>query len=259
MRDNPVKESLARGEVVLGTMVTEFVTPGIARLAAAAGAEFVLLDMEHTGYEYERMRGVIAAAEASDVVTLLRVPDSDYQFISRGLDIGAMGVMLAAVGSVEEAKAIAAAARFPPAGRRGFGLLLRRDEFEPEGLPATLAKVNESTMTLVQIENAAGLEAVEEIAAVDGVDALWIGHFDLTASLGIPGDFTNERFLAAVERVTAAGRENGKPTGIVCGSVEQGLDFLERGFRLLAYSIDILLYQDALRDGLARLAAARER
>ena len=172
MRANPVKEALARGGTVLGTMVTEFATPGIGRLAAAAGAEFVLLDMEHTGYEYERMRGVIAAAEASDIATLMRVPDSDYQFISRGLDIGAMGVMLAAVGSVQEAEAIAAAARFPPAGRRGFGLLLRRDEFSPEGLPATLAEVNDSILTLAQIESTEGLDAVENIAAVDGIDTL---------------------------------------------------------------------------------------
>jgi 2-dehydro-3-deoxyglucarate aldolase/4-hydroxy-2-oxoheptanedioate aldolase len=257
MRSNPVKEALARGEAALGTMVTEFTTPGIARLAAGAGADFVLFDLEHSGYDYDRMRGVLAAAEASAAVPFLRVPDADYNYVARGLDIGALGVMVAAVESAEEAASIAAAARFPPAGRRGFGLLLQRDEFEPEGLAATLAKVNESTMTLAQIESRAGLEAVEEIAAVEGIDVLWIGHFDLSASLGIPGEFSSPQFVAAVDRVLAAAEACGKHVGMVCGSVDEGAELLARGFRLLAYSIDIVLYQDALREGLAGLAASR--
>ncbi len=258
MRTNPVKEALARGEVALGTMVTEFATPGIARLASGAGAEFILFDLEHTGYDYERMRNVLAAAEARNVVPFLRVPDADYQFVSRGLDIGALGIMVASVESAEEAASIAASARFPPVGKRGFGLLLQRDDFLPEGLPATLEHVNATTMTLTQIETAAGLDAVEQIAAVDGVDVLWIGHFDLSASLGIPGDFANARFRDAVDRVLAAGEKSGKPVGMVCSSVEEGAALLRRGFRLLAYSIDVLLYQDALRAGLSRLSDVRD-
>ncbi len=258
MRENPVKRALADGGVVIGTMVTEFATPGIARLAAGAGAEFVLFDLEHTGYDVERMRGVLAAAEASRVVPFLRVPDADYHFVSRGLDIGAMGLMVPSVESADEARAIAEAARFPPVGRRGFGLLLLRDEFEPDGLSATLRKVNEATMTLVQIETAAGVERVDEIAAVDGIDVLWIGHFDLTASLGIPGDFADARYTDALERVLAAGRAHGKPVGMVAGSVEEGTQPLERGFQLLAYGIDLLVYQDALRAGIDALAAARD-
>ena len=258
MRSNPVKEALARGEVAFGTMVTEFATPGVARLAAGAGAEFILFDLEHTGYDYERMRNVLAAAEASYVVPFLRVPDADYQFVSRGLDIGALGVMVASVESAEEAASIAAAARFPPAGRRGFGLVLQRDDFLPAGLAATLEHVNEATMTLVQIETAAGLDAVEQIAKVDGIDVLWIGHFDLSASLGIPGDFANVRFRDAVDRVLAAGEASEKPVGMVCSSVEEGAELVSRGFRLLAYSIDIILYQDALRDGISRLEGVRE-
>jgi 2-dehydro-3-deoxyglucarate aldolase/4-hydroxy-2-oxoheptanedioate aldolase len=112
-------------------------------------------------------------------------------------------------------------------------------------------------MTLAQIESRAGLEAVEEIAAVEGIDVLWIGHFDLSASLGIPGEFSSPQFVAAVDRVLAAAEACGKHVGMVCGSVDEGAELLARGFRLLAYSIDIVLYQDALREGLAGLAASR--
>ncbi len=198
------------------------------------------------------MRTVLAAARAADTVPFLRVPDAAYDLIARGLDLGALGVMVPAVESAAEARLVASAARFPPAGRRGFGLLMR-DEWEPEGVPATIAKANAETLVLVQIETAAGLDAVEEIAAVEGVDVLWIGHFDLTASLGVPGDFASHRYREAVDRVLAAGAASGKPVGMVCGSPEEGAALVGRGFRLLAYSIDIVVYEDAVRAGLDAL------
>lgn len=252
MRGNPVKHRLDAGEVVLGTMVTEFATPAVARLTAAAGAEFTLFDLEHSGYGIDRMRTVLAAARSADTIPFLRVPDAAYDLIARGLDIGALGVMVPAVESADEARLIADAARFPPVGRRGFGLLLR-DEWEPEGVPATLEKANAETIVLVQIETAAGLDAVDEIAVVDGIDVLWIGHFDLTASLGIPGDFSNRRYHEAVDRIVAAGAAAGKPVGMVCGSPKEGRGLVERGFRILAYSIDVILYEDAVRAGLDEL------
>jgi 2-keto-3-deoxy-L-rhamnonate aldolase RhmA len=234
-------------------MVTEFATTGVARLAARAGAEFVLFDLEHTGYGIERMRETLAATAAADVVPFLRVPDAEYDLIARGLDLGALGVMVPAVESADEARLVADSARFPPLGRRGFGMLFR-DQWLDDDVPATIEHVNREVMTLVQIETAAGLEAVDEIAAVEGIDVLWIGHFDLSASLGIPGQFDGETFRTAVDRVLAAGAVRGKPVGMVCGSVEEGRSLLGRGFRLLAYSIDIWIYEDALRQGIAGLA-----
>jgi 2-keto-3-deoxy-L-rhamnonate aldolase RhmA len=250
VRRNSVRQTLAAGGASVGTMVTEFATTGVARLAARAGAEFVLFDLEHTGYGIERMRETLAAAAAADIVPFLRVPDAEYDLIARGLDLGALGVMVPAVESAQEARLVADSARFPPAGRRGFGMLFR-DQWLDEGVPATIEHVNSEVQTLVQIETAAGLEAVDEIAAVDGIDVLWIGHFDLSASLGVPGEFDGDVFRSAVDRVLAAGAARAKPVGMVCGSVEEGRSLLARGFRLLAYSIDIWIYEDALRQGLA--------
>jgi 2-dehydro-3-deoxyglucarate aldolase/4-hydroxy-2-oxoheptanedioate aldolase len=248
LRENAVKRTLAEGGVAIGTMVVEFATPGVARLAARAGAEFVLFDMEHTGYGFERMRWVLAAARSSPVVPFLRVPDADYHLVARGLDIGALGLMVPSVESAAEAQLVVSAARYPPLGRRGLGLVFR-DEWHPDGVPATLEERNEETLVIVQIETAAGLEAVEEIAAVDGVDLLWVGHFDLSASLGIPGDFGAAEYAHAVDRILAAG----KPVGIVCTSVAEGRSAIERGFRCIGYSFDLWLYEDALAAGLAEL------
>jgi 2-dehydro-3-deoxyglucarate aldolase/4-hydroxy-2-oxoheptanedioate aldolase len=251
LRENTVKRTLAAGGIAVGTMVVEFATPGIARLAARAGADFVLFDMEHTGYSFERMRWVLAAARASAVVPFLRVPDSAYDLVARGLDVGALGLMVPSVESAEEARAVVDAARYPPLGRRGLGLVFR-DDWHPDGVPATLRERNEETLVIVQIETAAGLEAVEEIAAVGGVDLLWIGHFDLSASLGIPGDFEANEYRSAVVRILGAG----KPVGIVCAGVEEGRSAIERGFRCIGYSFDLWIYEDALQAGIAGLRAA---
>lgn len=251
MRENPVRRRLENGGVSIGTMVTEFATTGVARIAASAAAEFVLYDMEHTGYDMGHMRSVLAAARAADVVPFLRVPDGSYQHVARALDSGALGVMVPTVGSVEEARVIAEASRFPPLGRRGFGIW--RDDWHPDGVGATTEHLNDQVMTLVQIETVGGLDAVEGIAAVDGVDVLWIGHFDLSISLGVPGEFESDVFVAAVDRVLAAAARNGKPVGQVCSSVAEGRALLGRGFRLLAYGIDVPLYEDALRTGVAGL------
>jgi 2-keto-3-deoxy-L-rhamnonate aldolase RhmA len=235
-------------------MVTESATTGVARLAARAGAEFVLFDLEHSGYGIERLRETLAATRGLDLVPFLRVPDAEYDLIARGLDIGALGVMVPAVESGNEARLVADSARFPPVGKRGFGMLMR-DAWHEDGVLATIEEVNREVLTLVQIETADGLEAVDEIAAVEGIDILWIGHFDLTASLGVPGEFTSETYLGALERVLEAGERHGKPVGMVCGSVDEGRALFDRGFRLLAYSIDIWLYEDALKAGIAGLRA----
>jgi 2-keto-3-deoxy-L-rhamnonate aldolase RhmA len=232
-------------------MVVEFATPGIARLAARAGADFVLFDMEHTGYGFEHMRWVLAAARSTPIVPFLRVPDATYDLVARGLDIGAMGVMVPAVESLEEARAVVDAARYPPLGRRGLGLVFR-DEWHVDGVPPTLASRNEETLVILQIETASGLEAVEEIAALEGVDLLWVGHFDLSASLGVPGEFQSDPYRRAVERILTAG----KPVGIVCTTVEEGVAAIELGFRCVGYSFDLWIYEDALQAGIAGLRAA---
>jgi len=251
MRTNPVKRRLAAGEVVVGTMVWELMTPAVFRIAEGAGAEFVLFDQEHPPWSLERIRDLIAAGRAGDVVPFVRVPDAEYHFVARTLDAGALGVMIPSCTGAAEAQDVVSWAKYPPVGVRGFGL--PSYELDPAGIGETSAKANEEQMVIVQIETLAGLEEVEAIARVEGVDLLWIGHFDLTSSLGIPGDFSSPLFEAAVDRVLAAGEAAGKPVGLMVASVEDGRRFLDRGFRCLAYGIDAALYEDALRAGIAAL------
>ena len=256
MRENPVKRALAAGETSLGTMVCEFLTTNVPRLVRSAGADWVLYDLEHSGFGIDRMRDLLPATNATGLVPLVRVPDAVYDSISRVLDLGALGVMIPGCESADEARMLVESARFPPQGKRGFGLLYQ-DVWEPDGLPATMAKANAETLLIAQIETAAGLEAVDEIAAVDGLDVLWIGQFDLTTSLGIPGQFDTDAFRDAVARVLAAAHGAGKHVGMVCASVEDCRAMLAQGLSIVGYSFDTWLLEGALREGLTELRALR--
>lgn len=256
MRENPVKRTLADGGVALGTMVFEFATTGIARLAAAAGAEFVVFDQEHTGASLETVRMFTATARACDLVPLVRVPATEYHLLAGALDVGPMGVMVPMVERGEQARLIVASAKYPPLGRRGVGILYR-DDWVDGSIAATMEQVNRELLLIAQVETAAGVERADEIGAVEGIDVLWIGHYDLTTSLGIPGQFDHADYLAAVDHLLDVSRRTGKALGVMAGTVEDGLWALERGFRAVAYGGDLWLYQEALRGGLAQLDAAR--
>ena len=248
VRENPVKHKLAAGETSVGLIVGEFVTTGIGRLAAGAGAEFAMLDMEHGGVDIGQTKNALAAMRGAGIVPLVRTSSTGYHLISQPLDAGAMGLMVPMVESAEQARAIVAAAKYPPAGGRGVGVFYA-DDIEPDGLAATLRKSNDELLLIAQIETVAGVEHVEEIAAVDGIDVLWIGHFDLTTSLGTPGEFWNAPHTAAVERVFAACRANGKTVGSMANDAADLRSLAEKGFTMLAYN-DAMLFGAALRAAL---------
>jgi len=253
MRANTVKRTLLAGGVSLGTMVFEFDSTGIGRLLATAGAEFVVFDMEHTGWGLETLRMLMATTRPTGVVPIVRVPATQYHFLARSLDIGAMGLMVPMVESVEQARQIVQSAKYPPAGRRGAAFAMAHDDYEAADLVDTMRSANEEVLLIAQIETALGLENVEAIAALDGIDILWVGQFDLTNFLGIPGQFGHPRLKGALERVVRAARQHGKAAAILVTSVDEGRAMLAQGFRCLAYGGDLWLYQQALRQGITAL------
>jgi 2-dehydro-3-deoxyglucarate aldolase/4-hydroxy-2-oxoheptanedioate aldolase len=253
MRANPVKRTLRAGGVSLGTMVFEFDSTGLGRLMATAGAEFVVFDMEHTGWTLETLRMLIATTRPAGVVPMVRVPAVQYHFLARALDIGAMGLMVPMVDTAEQARLIVQSAKYPPVGRRGAAFAVAHDDYVMGDLVETMRLANEEGLLIAQIETAVGLENVEEIAAVDGIDVLWVGQFDLTNFLGIPGQFSHPRLKGALDRVVRVARQHGKSAAILVMSVDEGRAMLAQGFRCLAYGGDLWLYQQALRQGLSAL------
>jgi 2-dehydro-3-deoxyglucarate aldolase/4-hydroxy-2-oxoheptanedioate aldolase len=256
MRDNPVKAKLAAGGCAVGAMVFELFAPAIPQLCRNAGAEFVLYDMEHTGLSFETLKTQFALCRGLPIVPMVRVPRGEYHFIARALDVGALGVMVPMVNTADEARQIVACTRYPPQGRRGAAFGFAHDDYEGGEVVAKIAALNARTLVIPQIETREGLDNVEAIAAVPGVDALWVGHFDLTNFMGISGQFQHPDYLAAIERIVAACEAHGKTAGFLAVDDGWALDYAAKGFRLMGYGIDQALLQRALGNGLEVLRAA---
>ncbi len=255
MRRNPVLERLRTGGVAVGTFAIELASPSLARVAATAGAEFIALDQEHSGFGSETVRSFLAGARAADIVPLIRVASKHSEPLSLALDLGALGVIVPFIESAEEATAAVSSLKYPPLGRRGFGLL-HLDEHDGAVGPY-MAEANDRTMVVVQIESRSGLDDVERIASVAGVDVLWIGQFDLTASLGIPGQFDSPLWEEALDRVVSACRAAGKAAAIAAETPAEVEPLLERGFRCISFGHDLTLFRRGLAEGVTAVREIR--
>lgn len=257
MRENPVKRTLSAGGVAVGTMVFEFTTPGIGRIAEAAGADFVLFDQEHTPWGLETLAGAMTVMRFTRPVPFVRVPTLQPHLISRLLDAGALGVMVPLVEAPEQAARIVEVAKYPPSGHRGVSGGLAHDDYRGDDVAGTMRLANTETLLIAQIESARGVERAREIASVEGIDVLWMGQMDLSTSLGVAGQYGHPTYLAALEAIVAAAEESGKAAGFLAFSHEEGLALHKMGFRCIAYRSDIGLYRDALACGITALRAAR--
>ncbi|MDB5805837.1 MAG: hpch/hpai aldolase [Betaproteobacteria bacterium] len=250
MRDNPVKAKIARGERAFGAMIFELFSSGLPQICKNAGAEFILYDMEHTGLGFETLKTQFALCRGLGIVPMVRVPRGEYHFIARALDVGALGVMVPMVGTAEEAAHIVSCTRYPPLGRRGAAFGFAHDDYQGGDVAAKITALHARTMVIPQIETDEGLRNVEAIAAVDGVDALWVGHFDLTNFMGIPGQFQHPDYLAGITHVVNACEANGKTAAFLATDDAWARDYAAKGFRLMAYGIDQAMLQNALQSGL---------
>jgi 2-keto-3-deoxy-L-rhamnonate aldolase RhmA len=252
----PFKESLGKQDLKVGAFILEFISPGIGDIYKAAGCDFALLDLEHTGFTYETAKTVTKYMQAADLPLIVRVPSKDYHDISRALDVGADGVMLPMVSSIEEAKRIVQSAKYYPEGARGVAMGLAQDRFRASPLIDAFSANNNRTILALQIENLGGVDAADEIAALDGVDILWVGHMDLSVSMGIPGQFENPKFKTAIERVHRACRKHGKSMARVAASVEQSAELYRDGFDVQTYLADVWILQNAITKGISEMRQA---
>ena len=227
-------------------MVFEFFTPGISRILANAGARFAIYDMEHTGMGYETLKWLFATSGGLNMESMVRVPTGGYTWIARALDLGARGVMVPMVETLSQAEELVRACRYPPAGRRGAAFGFAQCDYLGGSVVEKMHDYHARTLLIAQIETERGLQNVEEIASVDGVDVLWVGHFDLSNFMGIPGQFDHPDFLAAMQHVAQVAKKHGK----VAGFMATDKSWIERaksmGYTMLAAGTDTGLLQQAL-------------
>jgi 2-keto-3-deoxy-L-rhamnonate aldolase RhmA len=237
----------------LGTYIGEFSTSALGPILKSANCEFAMVDMEHSGFTFETVKDLLRFLHGAGIPTMLRPPSKDYKDIARACDIGAQGVMPPMLDTPAQARAILEYMKYAPVGRRGIALGIAHDDYAPGPVVDKLDNANKRTAFVALIETATGVDNVEEIASIDGVDCLWIGHFDLTASLGIRGQFDHKDYLDAVARIRAAARANGKAMGRLAASVEDAVALHALGFEMLLYSGDVGLLQSGLSSGIREI------
>ena len=246
MRGNPVKTKLAQGAHAFGAMFFEFFSPGVPQIAKNAGAEFILFDMEHAGTDIGLMKQMFALCRGLDIVPMVRVPTTQYHFIARMLDLGAMGIMVPMVETKQQAEMIVSCTRYPPLGYRGAAFGVAQDDYQGGNVKDKIAAIHERTFVICQIETATGLKNVDAIAAVDGVDCIWLGHFDLTNFMGIPAEFDNPKYLAAVKKIITTARKHKRAAGFMAADEKWAREYVEHGFNIIATGLDSGLLQNAI-------------
>lgn len=251
-----LRARLAAGERSIGTMAFEFFTPGLAPLLQAAGCEWVVIDMEHSGAGMDTVKQQIAYARGLDIAVWVRVPEKSYAAVARVLDAGAEGIMLPMLETPEEAEALVRWARYRPEGERGCAFGIAHDHYRAADPTDVMRAANERVTLLALIETKKAIDNVEAIMAAPGLDVGWLGHYDLTNDMGITGQFTHPDFVAASEKVAKACIAAGKTPG----TLDANLEFLDaqigRGYRLLGYSLDVAIMRAGYTNG---ITALRER
>jgi 2-dehydro-3-deoxyglucarate aldolase/4-hydroxy-2-oxoheptanedioate aldolase len=180
------------------------------------------------------------------------VPATEYHFVARSLDAGALGVMVPLVDSAEQAARIVFFSRYPPEGRRGAAFGFAHDDYQGGDVVEKMRAIHQRTLVICMIETRSGLDNVEAIAAVPGVDVLWLGHFDLTNFLGIPGEFSHPQYREAVRRIAEAAARHGKAAGYMAADAALGREYLAQGYRMIATGTDQALLQNAIGEMITR-------
>jgi 2-dehydro-3-deoxyglucarate aldolase/4-hydroxy-2-oxoheptanedioate aldolase len=222
-----------------GAMIFEFFSPGIPIILKNAGCEFIIFDMEHGGLSLEQFKVLATISNSNQISPLIRIPEVSYNYVARALDLGASGIMAPMVNTAEEAMKVVKSSKYPPEGIRGAGFGFAHDNYNNQNPLKYIKKANDELINIIQIETRYGLENVESIAAIDGVDCLWVGHFDLTNFLGIPGDFTSSIYLDAIKRVVDAGKINKKSLGIMVNNNDELEMYSELGFNMIAVGTEM--------------------
>ena len=222
-----------------GAMIFEFFSPGIPIILKNAGCEFIIFDMEHGGLSLEQFKVLATISNSNQISPLIRIPEVSYNYVARALDLGASGIMAPMVNTAEEAMKVVKSSKYPPEGIRGAGFGFAHDNYNNQNPLKYIKKANDELINIIQIETKYGLENVESIATIDGVDCLWVGHFDLTNFLGIPGDFTSSIYLDAIKRVVDAGKINKKSLGIMVNNNDELEMYSELGFNMIAVGTEM--------------------
>ncbi|KAF2731177.1 Phosphoenolpyruvate/pyruvate domain-containing protein [Polyplosphaeria fusca] len=229
-----------------------------ARAIARSGVDWICVDTEHGNIDDGQMHEAVAAIAATGVSPIVRIAANEAWMVKRALDAGAHGIVVPLIYTVDDAKRLVESAKFPPQGKRGFGSPFSPQTFTNEPLTHYLLNANASLQTILQIETASALEHVEEIAAINGVDCLLIGPFDLGNNIGHPIlEGMDKELVDAIDRIKEAAHAKGKKVGIYCTGGEQAREMAEKGFDMISIAADMIAIPQYFSETLATASGKR--
>jgi 2-keto-3-deoxy-L-rhamnonate aldolase RhmA len=257
MRVNTTREKLSRGETVLGCGLQCYRSPEIARTFAAAGFDYVFIDMEHGSYDLETAQDMIAAATGSGITPIVRVGELLYSLVARLLDAGAQGIILPRVEDPKILEEALSWMRFPPMGKRGYGVNTTMIGYESHGFKAIIEHLNDNTLSVVQFETKLAMERADELLSLSGLDIAMVGPADLSIALGIPGEFDHPLLVSTVEKLIEQCNDHGVVPGIQTRSTAMAKAWVERGMRFVGAGAEHALLLEKAKETVGHLRTAR--
>ncbi len=237
MKINKLKAKLSQGQAAYGTFIS-MDSPDLSELVALSGFDFQIIDTEHGPGNSWSMQHMIRAADCRGMSTIVRVPNHERTSILKVLDIGADGVQVPMTNDVESVRQVAEGAHYAPMGIRGAALTRSADYGMTTPAVEYFEKANENVLTIVHCETVESFDSLELIASVPGIDVIFIGPFDLSQSMGIPGQVRDERVLRAIREAAKIILKAGKIGGIFATNMDEVQERLELGYRYIAYGTD---------------------
>lgn len=241
-----LKQSINSGEKVYGQFILELFTPGVPQILKNCGLDFIIFDMEHGRCDLALMAQLIQASKDAGIPPLVRVPDIEFRPLSRVLDMGAIGVIVPRVETPEQARFLVAQLKYAPEGCRGVALGVAHDRYRSRGAEY-LEQANRETIAIALLETARAFENLDEILRTPGLDVAWMGHYDLTVSMGIPAQFDNPRFVEKMDQLLDGCGRNHVAAGFLTADPADTKYWTGKGFRMISLGTDIGSYQSAVR------------
>lgn len=239
-----LKRRLQAGDTVVGPFL---VVPNMTMVDTLgyAGMDFCIIDAEHGPLSMETAADMVIAAEATGIAPIIRVGDNDERLILRALDIGAAGVEVPQINTVEDARKLVNGAKYSPLGERGLSIFTKAGNYFKDGSPDHTDRQNRETVVIGHIEGQRGLNNLDDIMTVEGIDVYFLGPYDISQSLGIPGQVTDPKVEEALKSAASKARNAGKAVGSYAKDIEMGRWLLSIGVQYLAYSVDATIYMQA--------------
>ena len=242
MKKNHLKRALNEGKVVFGPFM-KFTDPAAVEVMGFAGFDFVIIDEEHGPISMESAQNMIRAAESVNITPIIRVGNNDEALILRALDIGAQGIEIPQINSRSDAVRVVKSVKYSPQGERGVCRYVRAANYSSMDKFAYFKSANDETMIIAHIEGVEGINNLNEILSVSGIDVIFIGPYDLSQSLGIPGEVNHSLVVEKMKEVISKCNKKKIAVGTFADDIETARTWVSLGVQYMAFSVDVgILY-----------------